>query len=208
MNSAIVGIVLIVATAVIGAADSTEQRRPKLTPPPERLVLSAGQKALETVLVGQVVVLAHELYSISYPGLAPNGRRTALTEGLLSLSPDKPAVYRFVEVGGGLVDLSDSDPNRLLDKVQAARPPHAAAATKLLKYITGSKLKVSGVSWGARLLRIELDDPAVRVRIAAGVPATTVSIIWPQTFSSAFAERAAVEAEIAKALTRQPGGVQ
>lgn len=181
------------------------QRRsqlPPLPPPPESAPLAAEQLALQERLAGKTVTLVMDAYSISYPGTA-NGRRTALSEGVLQVSPGRPAAYRFVEIGGpgGLIDLSDSDPNRLLDKVQAARSPLTAATTKLFKYAAGSELKVVGFEWGVRLLKIILDDPSSNVGLPSSVPASAITVLWSERFSSDFRERAQFEEFLAKVFT-------
>ena len=192
-RAGMLGCVLLVATWGVLAA---EQRRPKLEvpPPPVFPEITGERKALQDALIGQSITLLRELHTISYASLG----RPGLTQGILTLAPNKPPFFRFTEIPDGgplrMLDIRDSDPQRLLDKVQAARPPAFAASTKLLTYPAGTRMTVVDCRWGGALLQVSLNDEFAGSGIGVPQhPTTSVSVLWPQHFSPTFLERAEVE---------------
>jgi hypothetical protein len=168
-------------------------------------------KLLEDEFKGKTVVLKQPLYSILSAeaneravGRVTSGSqplyatRTTVTHGvptgINTISPDKGVFFRFVEFGGtaGLIDLSDADANRLKDRVVATKPlPPGATPPQLVTYAARTKLKVRGLEWGPRVIKILLDDEFADA--AADKPTTSLTILWPAVFTPEFSERSKVE---------------
>ena len=166
--------------------------------PPGLPTASEGQKAFEKSLIGHQATLLIDLYSIAVPAV-DGSRRTAGLTPIARIMPDAPVSYRFTEFNTGLIDLSDSDPERLLAKVKAARSPLAAGSTFLLKYAKGTKVWIVALEWGGAIARVQLSD-GLPAPVQAEPPATGLEIWWPAKFAPDFSERPAVEALLATAL--------
>jgi len=176
-------------------------------------------RVLEKEFKGKTIVLKQPLYTIlsaeaneRVVGRLAGGSnplyatRTTVTNGvptgINTISPDKGMFFRFVDVGGvkGLIAISDGDPNRLKERVVAAKPPPpGATAPQLLTYSPGTKLRVQGFDWGvepSRIITIFLDDEFADpggLGSTTDKPTTSLTILWPVAFSPEFSERSKVE---------------
>jgi len=218
MNKVRTSLVMALATCLsISATSTLAQRHGKsLPPPPTPKPLSAEMMLLENEFKGKTIVLKQPLYTIlsaeadervvgrvtggSNPVYATRRSVTnGVPTGLNTISPDKGMFFRFVEVGGptGLIDISDGDPNRLKERVIAAKPaPPGATPPQLLTYGTGTKLRVRGFEWGGRIISILLDDQFADpggLGSTTDRPTTSLTILWPGVFSPEFSERSKVE---------------
>ncbi len=151
----------------------------------------ANNKALfQSAWENKPVVLKQSLYSIVH------GKSVI---GVLIASQDKGVYYN-----ADLLDLSDSDVNRLLAKVNAKTGSPSNSQAQLLTYESGTKMIVKDVSIGPgfggnrnKRVVISLYDEFAKGGSKfhwADAPTTTLRIEMPAKLSGDFSEREQVEA--------------
>lgn len=162
----------------------------------------ANNKALfQSAWKNKPVVLKQSLYSIVH------GEAVI---GVLIASQDKGVYYN-----ADLLDLSDSDVNRLLAKVNAKTGSPSSQA-QLLTYESGTKMIVKDVGIGPgfggnrnRRVVISLYDEFAKGGSKfrwADAPTTTLRIEMPAKLSGDFSEREQVEAILLQYLHVNPNG--
>lgn len=156
---------------------------------------AASQKSFEDSLRGKTVELKEPLYTVFS---AVRRNRAPVANGITVLTPDKGTFFRIVELGPFL-DVSDSDPQRLVEKIAGRKEAAGLPTPRLLTYKPGTRMKVRGFEWGIAMVEIHLDDELADEGIRNQTePTTKVTVMWPTVFSSAFGERPQIEALLSK----------
>jgi hypothetical protein len=167
------------------------------------------REAFARAWVGRTVVVKQPLYTLLYDERGMMGQtRRDKRDGLNVVTPFKGSFLQF-DGRQGQDDVTDLDPQRLVDRVKGMYQPNnldLRAYRKvqphlLFRYDPGAELLVGDARVERDFVRVLLVDPKTDF---GEEPATSLTVRWSVPFSRSFTERDAVEGLMLQYLQMRP----